>query len=61
LKSDPSVANILSDTEASCLAEEEEEEEEAQTDEGVIEKINECAHENILKDLRLSEPSDFQI
>jgi len=36
-------------------------EEEAQTYEGVTEKkINEYTHENLLKDVRLSEPSDFQ-
>ena len=29
-------------------------------DEGVAEKKNEYTHENLLKDLRLSEPSDFQ-
>ena len=35
-------------------------EEEAQTYEGVTEKkINEYTHENLLKDVRLSEPSDF--
>jgi hypothetical protein len=29
-------------------------------DEGVVEKKNQYIHENLLKDLRLSEPSDFQ-
>jgi hypothetical protein len=36
------------------------EEEEAQMGEGVVEKRNEYTHENLLKDQRLSEPSDFQ-
>ena len=35
-------------------------EEEAQMDEGVVEKRNKYTHENLLNDLRLSEPSDFQ-
>jgi hypothetical protein len=39
---------------------EKEGEEETQMDEGVVEKKNEYTHENLLKDLRLSEPSDFQ-
>jgi hypothetical protein len=39
---------------------EKEGEEEEQMDEGVVEKRNEYTHENLLKDLRLSEPSDFQ-
>jgi hypothetical protein len=34
--------------------------EEAQMDDGVVEKINEYTHENLLKDLRLNEPNDFQ-
>jgi hypothetical protein len=34
-------------------------EEEAQMGEGVVEKRNEYMHENLIKDLRLSEPSDF--
>jgi hypothetical protein len=38
---------------------EKEGEEEAQMD-GAVEKKNEYTHENLLKDLRLSEPSDFQ-
>jgi hypothetical protein len=35
---------------------------EAQMDEGVVkkEKRNEYTNENLLKDIRLSEPSDFQ-
>jgi len=36
-------------------------EEEAQTVEGVVEKRNEHTRENLLKDLRLSERSDFKI
>jgi hypothetical protein len=39
---------------------EKEEEEEAQMDEGVVEKRNEYTRENLLKNLTLSEPSDFQ-
>jgi hypothetical protein len=38
----------------------EKEGEEVQMDEGVVEKRNEYTHENLLKYLRLSEPSDFQ-
>ena len=34
--------------------------EEAQMDGGWLKKRNECTHENLLKYLRLSEPSDFQ-
>jgi hypothetical protein len=40
--------------------EEEEEEEETQMDGVVEQKRNEYTRENLLKDLRLSEPSDFQ-
>jgi hypothetical protein len=39
---------------------EKEDEEEVQMSEGVVEKRNEYTHKNLLKDLRLSEPSDFQ-
>jgi hypothetical protein len=33
---------------------------EAQMDEGVVEKRNEYTHKNLLKDIRLNEPSNFQ-
>jgi len=50
LKSDSSVANMLSDKEASCLTDcvLEKGEEEAQMDKWVVEKRNEYIHENLL-------------
>ena len=63
LKSDPSVANMLSDAEVSCLVialavclkKEKRKLKEW------LKKRNTQTHENVLKDLRLSEPSDFKI
>jgi hypothetical protein len=64
LKSDPSVANTLSDTEAGflaivlavCLKKEKQ----RRWMKEWLKKRNEYTHENLLKDLRLSEPSDSQ-
>ena len=63
MKSDPSVANMLSDTEASlaialavCLKKEKKRRRMKEW----LEKRNGYTHENLLKDLRLSEPSAFQ-
>ena len=64
--SDPFVANMLSDTEARCLAIalalslKRKEKKKRRWMKEWLKRRNEYTHENILKDLRLSEPSDFQ-
>jgi hypothetical protein len=66
MKPDPSVANMLSGTEASLLAIalavclKKKEKKKRRWMKEWVEKRNEYTHENLLKDLRLSEPSDFQ-
>jgi len=64
LKSDPSAANMLSDTEATCLvialAVRLKKKKESRWMKECLKKRNEYTHENLLKDLRLSEPSAFQ-
>jgi len=57
---------MLSDTEASCLAIalavcfKKKEKKKRRWIKDWLKKRNEYTHENLLKDLRLSEPSDFQ-
>ena len=66
MQSDPSVANMLSDTEASCLAIalavclKKKEKNKRRWMKEWLKKRNEYTHGNLLKDVRLSEPSDFQ-
>ena len=64
MESDPSVANMLSDTEASCLAIALavclKKENKRRWMKEWLKKRNEYTHEHLLKDLRLSEPSDFE-
>jgi hypothetical protein len=65
LKSDPSVANKLSDTETSCLAIAlavcfKKKKERRWMMVWLKKKRNEYTNENVLEDIRLSEPSDFQ-
>jgi len=66
MKSDPSGSNMLSDAEASCLAIalavclKKKEKKKRRWKKEWLKKRNEHTHKNLLKDLRLSEPSDFQ-